>query len=164
MTMFTMSVGLRYKWKNVFWVIYNPSWDDLLVWGEWIWAYRNWKKLEKLTAKPLKKSMYYVDIPGIHKLSEEEKMIWLNFVNKVMLETYRVRMYGASVFAAFGCATGFLSWTLDVFGKQKDVDMCAYSAILQQVWYEEKKIKIWNKENIWLVLPENFEELKKLVK
>ena len=81
----------------------------------------------------LKKTIELNNLFELYNLYLKEKMIGLNFTNKVMLETYRVRMYGASVFAAFGCATGFLSGTLDVYGKQKDVDMTAYSAILQQV-------------------------------
>jgi len=41
MTIFTMSLGLRYKWKNVFGIIYNPTWDYIMVWGEWVWAFKN---------------------------------------------------------------------------------------------------------------------------
>ena len=56
------------------------------------------------------------------------------------MKLIRVRIYGASVFAAFGCITGFLSGTLDVYGKQKKCwYIYVYLAILQQVWYKEKK-------------------------
>jgi len=161
--LFTTSIWLKYNWKSIFWIIYNPVWKDLIYGWEWIWAYRNDKKLEKIIKKDLNKTILYIDTAWVDKLNEQESLAWREFLSKLLTKVYRVRMFWASCFASFGTTNWFFSAMLDLFWKTKAVDIAWFSAILQELWYIEGKVMIWDIENVWIWHPETINELKNIL-
>lgn len=153
---FTTSIWLRKNWEAVAWILINPMTWECIYWARWFWWFKsvNWK-IEKLneieTEKDLSKAFVYFDTTWLHLASENQQEKWLKFISDLMLNTYRSRNLWASCFMAFWWVSWHLWAFVDVFWKTKPQDIAAFSAILQELWYEERYFEIeWMKNYaIW---------------
>lgn len=150
--LFTTSIWLRKNWKAIAWIIINPITWECVYWMQWFWAFKNGEKLNQIeTEKDLSKAFVYFDTTWLHSSSEIWKEKWLEFISELMLKTYRARNLWASCFMSFWWVSWHLWAFVDVFWKTKPQDIAAFSAILQELWYEERYFEIeWMKNYaIW---------------
>lgn len=167
-SLFTTSIWLRKNWKAVAWIIINPMTWECVYWMQWFWWFKsvNWKieKLNKIeTEKDLSKSFVYFDTTWLHSSSEKWKEKWLKFISDLMLNTYRARNLWASCFMSFWWFSWHLWAFVDVFWKTKPQDIAAFSAILQELWYEERYFEIEWMKNYAIWDSDILDQIEKLV-
>ena len=154
--LFTSSIWLRKNWQAVAWILINPMTGECVYWTKWFWCFKNvnWKteKLKNIeTEDDLSKAFVYFDTTWLHWAKEKLQKKWLEFISELMKKTYRSRNLWASCFMAFWWVSGHLWAFVDVFWKTKAQDIAAFSAILQELWYEERFFELEGARNyaIW---------------
>ena len=170
---FTSSIWLRENWKAVAWILINPMTWECVYWMKWFWCFKyifwKWKiedsiKLKNIeTEKDLFKSFVYFDTTWLHSSSEIQKEKWLDFISELMKKTYRARNLWASCFMAFWWISWHLWAFVDVFWKTKPQDICAFSALLQELWYEERFFEIEWMRNYAIWNSEILNQIEKLI-
>jgi len=168
MPLFTLSIWLRQNWKAIAWIIINPVTWECIYSMKWFWWFKsiNWniEKLENIqTEKDLKKSFIYADMANLQDFSELKQDKWLDFLSKLFKNTYRVRNLWSSCFMSFWWVSWHLWAFIDVFWKTKPQDIAAFSAILQELWYEERYFEIEWMRNYMIWDSDILDQIEKLV-
>ncbi|MCD5382593.1 inositol monophosphatase [Candidatus Gracilibacteria bacterium] len=150
--LFTSSIGLRKNGQAVAGILINPMTGECVYGTKGFGCFKNVNgKTEKLknieTEDDLSKAFVYFDTTGLHGAKEKLQKKGLEFISELMKKTYRSRNLGASCFMAFGGVSGHLGAFVDVFGKTKAQDIAAFSAILQELGYEERFFELEGARN-----------------
>ena len=163
MTFFTLSIGVQYRWKNIYGIILNPISGDIISGGPSYGVYNQFGKVESSKTLPLKETQIYYDTVGIHSASPLDQEAGLRYISELSRACYRARSAWVSCMYAFGAVSGLIGGIIDIFWGIKPTDQAGFSAILQGLGWEEREVMIGTMKNIWLAPTETLNTLESLL-
>lgn len=159
MSLFTISIGIQFAGKPIYGIILNPlSGDIIFGWTDYGVFDQFWK-VEIPGVKPLHQTQIYFDTVGIHEVSEEDRVKWLELIKRLNIEVYRSRSAWASCMFAFGAVNGLIGGMIDIFWGVKVTDQIGFFAILEWLWWEVREVTYGNIRTSWLAPSSTLDDL-----